>query len=88
MNGADVPEIGRSGAQRLLWIDIARTIALLSMAIFHFVRDLEFFGVIPPGTTVSGGWAVFARDRGRVPVSLRGQFHRRTWTREKVGKLA
>lgn len=31
------------------------------MVVFHFVRDLETFRVIPAGTTLSGGWAVFAR---------------------------
>lgn len=31
------------------------------MMVFHFVRDLETFRVVPAGTTLSGGWAVFAR---------------------------
>ncbi len=47
--------------QRFLWIDIARTIALLAMVVFHFTRDLEFFRLIPPGTTLTGFWAAFAR---------------------------
>jgi uncharacterized membrane protein len=46
---------------RFLWIDLARTVAICSMIVFHFVRDLEFFGMIAPGTTVTGGWALFAR---------------------------
>ena len=31
------------------------------MAIFHFTWDLEFFGYVTPGTTLHGGWAIFAR---------------------------
>lgn len=46
---------------RLLLIDIGKTIALAGMVIFHFVRDLEFFGLIPEGTTLSGAGALSAR---------------------------
>lgn len=46
---------------RLLLLDIARTIALLGMIVFHFFKDLEVFGLIAPGTTLNGGWAIFAR---------------------------
>lgn len=46
---------------RLLWLDIARTAALGGMIVFHAVRDLEFFSLIPPGTTLDGFWAIFAR---------------------------
>jgi uncharacterized membrane protein len=31
------------------------------MIVFHAVKDMELFGVIAAGTTVTGGWAVFAR---------------------------
>ncbi len=31
------------------------------MIVFHFVRDLEMFAIISSGTTLGGGWAVFAR---------------------------
>lgn len=47
--------------RRLPALDIARTVALIGMAIYHFTFDLEMFGYIPPGTSVSGGWAIFAR---------------------------
>jgi hypothetical protein len=50
------PESGR-----IVALDLARTAALLGMAVFHFTWDLEFFGYIPRGTTLEGGWAVFAR---------------------------
>jgi uncharacterized membrane protein len=56
--GADMA--GISG-ERMALIDVARTVALLGMAVFHFAFDLELFGWLEPGTTVTGGWAVFAR---------------------------
>jgi hypothetical protein len=34
--------------------------ALLAMAVFHFVYDLELFGWVAPGTSVTGGWRVLA----------------------------
>jgi uncharacterized membrane protein len=49
------------GPRRIVAIDIARSVALLGMAVFHFTWDLELFGHIPPGTTLQGGWAIFAR---------------------------
>ncbi len=57
MNEAERPD----ARGRFAGLDIARTLALLGMAVFHFSYDLELFGHLPPGTTVSGGWAVFAR---------------------------
>jgi uncharacterized membrane protein len=30
------------------------------MAVFHFVYDLELFGWLAPGTSVTGGWRVLA----------------------------
>jgi uncharacterized membrane protein len=49
------------GPRRILAVDLARSVALLGMAVFHFTWDLEFFGYLTPGTTLQGGWAVFAR---------------------------
>jgi uncharacterized membrane protein len=51
----------RETGKRLILIDLARTVALIGMAIFHFTFDLEMFGHLAPGTSVTGGWAVFAR---------------------------
>lgn len=51
----------RESRARLLWLDIARTVALAAMIVFHFVRDLEMFALIAQGTTLGGFWAVFAR---------------------------
>lgn len=46
---------------RLVAVDLARTVALCGMVVFHFTFDLELFGHLPQGTTVTGGWAVFSR---------------------------
>lgn len=46
---------------RLVVVDLARTLALAGMVVFHFTFDLELFGWLAQGTTVTGGWAVFAR---------------------------
>lgn len=41
---------------RIPALDIARSVALLAMALFHFVFDLELFGLVAPGTATSGAW--------------------------------
>ena len=51
---------GGSG-KRLVALDLARSLALLGMVVFHFTFDLEMFGHLEPGTTVNGAWAIFAR---------------------------
>lgn len=48
-------------AARLPALDIARTLALAGMVVFHTARDLEMFALVPPGMTLGGGWALFAR---------------------------
>lgn len=48
-------------ARRIAWLDAARGIALIAMAIYHFTWDLDFFGYIAPGTAATGGWRIFAR---------------------------
>ncbi|MEN5299091.1 DUF1624 domain-containing protein [Brucella sp. TWI559] len=50
-----------SSRPRLTRIDIARGVALIAMAIYHFGWDLEFFGYMAAGTTGHGGWKLFAR---------------------------
>lgn len=52
---------GAQAPRRIPAIDIARSAALLGMAVFHFTWDLELFGYVSPGTTITGGWAIFAR---------------------------
>lgn len=52
-----MPPAGR----RIIAIDVARGLALLAMAIYHFAWDLEFFGYAAPGTTLQPEWKYFAR---------------------------
>ena len=47
---------------RVQVIDIARGVALIAMAVYHFAWDLEFFGYADPGMTAFGGWKLFARS--------------------------
>ena len=58
---AEPSQPGRTGSGRILAIDVARGVALLAMASYHFTWDLEFFGYITPGTTGMGGWKLYAR---------------------------
>ena len=46
---------------RIPAIDVARTIAIVAMALFHFGRDLDMYGIAPPGSTYSGAWFWAAR---------------------------
>jgi uncharacterized membrane protein len=52
---------GPAALQRLAWLDAARGVALLAMALYHLVWDLDFFGYLPQGTATSGLPALFAR---------------------------
>lgn len=52
---------GTIAAKRLVWLDAARGLALVAMAIYHFTWDLDFFGYLAPGTAAMGGWKIFAR---------------------------
>ena len=47
--------------KRIAAIDVARGLALLAMASYHFTWDLEFFGYTDPGMTAVGGWKFYAR---------------------------
>lgn len=51
----------RPALRRIDALDLARGLALVAMAIYHFAWDLEFFGYAPPGMTAEGGWRLFAR---------------------------
>ena len=54
------PALGQSAAGvvrgRIVALDLARALALVAMAVFHFVFDLELFGFVAPGTTMLPGW--------------------------------
>jgi uncharacterized membrane protein len=39
---------------RILALDLARTLALLGMAAYHFLYDLQMYGLLPPDYAVSG----------------------------------
>jgi uncharacterized membrane protein len=58
----DTDQPVRKSSSRIEAIDVARGIALVAMAIYHFAWDLEFFGYVPSGMTVQGGWRIFARS--------------------------
>lgn len=47
--------------RRIEWIDLARGLALVAMATYHFSWDLEFFGYLDPGTAGTGPLKWYAR---------------------------
>lgn len=49
------------GIGRIAALDMARGAAVIGMMVFHLFRDLEFFGWLPYGATLLGGWPIFAR---------------------------
>lgn len=55
------PAGGMVPARRLAWLDAARGLALVAMAIYHFSWDLDYFGYIAQGTAATGGFRIFAR---------------------------
>lgn len=65
-------ETVRSDKARITVIDLARGVALVAMAIYHFQWDLEFFGYAEPGRTAVGGWKFFARAIASSFIFLAG----------------
>ncbi|MEO4040468.1 heparan-alpha-glucosaminide N-acetyltransferase [Hoeflea sp. CAU 1731] len=63
--GTYISRLGRSHALpirgRIRVFDVARGVALVAMAIYHFTWDLEYFHYVPAGLTAEGGWKIFAR---------------------------
>jgi uncharacterized membrane protein len=57
---------------RIAAIDWARTAALAAMVVFHFGRDLEVLGLVPPGSTFGGLWDVAALAIAGSFVALAG----------------
>lgn len=51
-----------SQQDRIAAVDLARTLALGGMVLFHMVFDLQLFGYLPAGTVaMPGPWAILAR---------------------------
>ena len=48
-------------AGRAVILDLARTVALAGMAVFHFVFDLVIFGYLPVEVVRDGFWPLWAR---------------------------
>lgn len=46
---------------RLRWLDIARGVALIAMATYHFLWDLSTFGYLEPGYAGAGWPKIYAR---------------------------
>jgi uncharacterized membrane protein len=46
---------------RLIVLDLARSVAIVCMVVFHFTFDLALFGVIPSDTMSQPFWYYFAR---------------------------
>jgi uncharacterized membrane protein len=61
-----------SSAARILWLDMARSLAVIGMVIYHFTFDLGMFGFIAAATPVTGFWAVFARAVAGSFMALAG----------------
>lgn len=57
---------------RILWLDMARAIAVFGMIVYHFTFDLAMFGFIAPQTPVTGFWAIFARSVAGSFLALAG----------------
>jgi uncharacterized membrane protein len=58
--------------QRIVWLDVARAVAVLGMVVYHFTFDLAMFGYIDPQTPVTGFWALFARAVAGSFIALAG----------------
>jgi uncharacterized membrane protein len=57
---------------RIPALDIARTGAIMAMALYHFVFDLEMFGFLAPQTATTGGWRLLAYATASSFLALAG----------------
>jgi uncharacterized membrane protein len=57
----DPPAPPALASKRVVAIDVARGLALLAMASYHFTWDLGFFGYTDASLTAFGGWKLYAR---------------------------
>ncbi|MFZ1341252.1 MAG: heparan-alpha-glucosaminide N-acetyltransferase [Paracoccaceae bacterium] len=65
-------QTGESRPRRLIGIDLARTAALVAMVAYHFTYDLDLFGFIPRGTSITGVFWWHARLTAGSFVFLAG----------------
>lgn len=70
MNKIALPQ--SSAHLRIPAIDVARGVALVAMAIFHFGWDLESFGIARPNMTQEPQWVYFARTIAASFLTLVG----------------
>ncbi|MCY4006314.1 MAG: heparan-alpha-glucosaminide N-acetyltransferase [Rhodobacteraceae bacterium] len=54
------PQRAVDAMPRIALVDLLRALALTNMTVFHFVWDLEFFGIVEPHTTDMALWRSFA----------------------------
>ena len=57
---------------RMPWLDMARGIALLAMASYHFMWDLASFGYLEPDFPASGWPRIYARAIASTFLFLAG----------------
>jgi uncharacterized membrane protein len=56
-----MPDATAQAAPRLVALDLARTLAIICMVVFHFTFDLALFGHIPADTLSQPFWHFFPR---------------------------
>ncbi len=61
MNQPASPLTAPAAFPRIPLVDLARGVALMAMAVFHFAYDLSFFGLIETDVPGEPGWRWFAR---------------------------
>lgn len=61
MAGQGMGEIGQKPKGRIEAVDIARGVALVAMASYHLIWDLEMFQYLAPGTAAHGWPKLYAR---------------------------
>lgn len=57
---------------RIAALDLLRTVALIAMAAYHFIFDLQMFGLVPPGFAVEGWLYWHARIVASTFLGLAG----------------
>ena len=88
MSAAAIPATPAPARRRIPALDVARTVALICMAIYHFTVDLALFGLVAPERPFTGFFHYFAPAiagsflfLSGISLSLAhgGGFRRRPW---------